>query len=151
MFIPEQDTPTPIMFPDPSIGHLSVLYWTTCTILYQALIDTCDPSKLLSNSSKHPRPYARKIARSVPYFFDPSLGIWGATNVSFPTGIALIFLRRSEEDAAYRALIFRAWGNPKLPTAIRNFLKSMQRESQRRLVDRTKLGEARKRSDACGS
>lgn len=142
---PEVEEPIPLTFPNLVTAHLAVLYWATCVILYEAVIDTnallpMPPAFYLpprQPDRRHPRPYAYRIARALSYFFRPSAGIWGATMIAFPLGVALqVFNRRdSEEDSAYKALVLRAWNNPSLPSAIKTFLTSMQGEAERRKAE----------------
>lgn len=124
----EPDEPVPIIFTNPAPGHLTVLYWTIATVLYRTYILL--PGAAQCEVNKHPRYYARRIARTVPYFLNPSVGIWGAVNIAFPAGCALTFLMKDAADLEYCKLVFMAWGNPKLPMAIQNFLTSMRRESE---------------------
>ncbi|PSN74884.1 hypothetical protein BS50DRAFT_26197 [Corynespora cassiicola Philippines] len=131
LYTPASEKAVAIHFRDPNTAHLSVLYWTTSTLLYLCLDDLLSvpfsDKSLHHQDRNHPRVFARRIARSASYFFGESLGIWGATTISFPIGTALLYLKRNEIDEDYTRLIFTAWQNPNLPGAIKKFIDSMGR------------------------
>ena len=138
---------TPIEYPNMNVAHLTVIYCSialqlyTTTLALDALQSTPQPSFFFPNikpSKKNPRRSARIIARSVPYFFKATMGIWGAAMIAFPMGTAMSVLQGSEkeEDRACVGIIIKAWSNPQLPTAIKDFLISMREESMRKVAVR---------------
>lgn len=134
IYEPAVEEPVAFTFADLSTAYLTLFYWTTCLILYEsmeAISALSPPTPPTSISYPPPRTFARRIALSVPYFFDSQRGVWGAVSVAFPMGYTLLYLRRSgtAADKAFMMVIFKAWCNPKLPGAIRDFLNSMRKES----------------------
>lgn len=64
--------------------------------------------------------------RSASWLFGADNGVTGATAVSFPLGVALMFLRQSEiPDPEYLNLVFSVWNDPQWPSSIKDFLRSM--------------------------
>ncbi|KAF1952132.1 hypothetical protein CC80DRAFT_596767 [Byssothecium circinans] len=124
-----RDEPTPIFFPDRAQAYLTVNYWCLALYIYQSIQTLIIPDSS-STVSQYPSPiiFARLIARSTPYFFDPGKGIWGALTVAFPIGMALLALRRSrdEEDTKYIKIVIDEWRSPKIPNCIKAFLDSMR-------------------------
>jgi hypothetical protein len=126
------DTPTPITFPDIDIACLTVRYWTVALILYSCLdiASGIQPSTDFSTTHAdrpHPRVFARFIARSSSFFFQEQYGVTGATAISFPLGNALLYMKRNPAaDAQYMGMVMKAWSDPLLPSAIRDFLASMK-------------------------
>ncbi|KAH7128453.1 hypothetical protein B0J11DRAFT_271421 [Dendryphion nanum] len=144
ILLTEDDVPMTVDYSNMVSAHLTVIYCTICILLYSTIVglDTMKSTPLSGFllpdrqlSKKHPRQYARQIARSAPYFFNPSAGIWGATMIAFPMGIALMTLQGVDPEAnwPYVEMIYEAWRNPKLPTAIQAFLVSIREECQRRV------------------
>ncbi|ORY16406.1 hypothetical protein BCR34DRAFT_476234 [Clohesyomyces aquaticus] len=141
IYAPETDAPVPIDFPNLPTAHLTVIYWTTRMLLQLALLlllssppgspPRASPflpsaSPLSSSFNKDPRVYARRIARSVPYFFNSSSGIFGATMIAFPIGVTFMcYDQTGGGDDEYRKFIFVTFKRPGLPSSIQLFLKSM--------------------------
>ena len=128
---PVTTTPTPITFPTFEVACLTTRYWVTSLLLYAAL-DTAsgvppdDPSYTHPNRP-HPRQFARLITRSTKYFFRPDFGATGATSIAFPLGNTMLYMQRNPiVDAAYIAIVKRAWNDPDLPSAIKSFLNSLR-------------------------
>ncbi|KAF2649819.1 hypothetical protein K491DRAFT_610061 [Lophiostoma macrostomum CBS 122681] len=138
---PDVDEPTPITFPDFSTAYLSVMYWTTGSLILQSLADPTrvldfSPAPSLTPTSSTDRAtailFARRITRSAAYFFEPSRGILGSTMISFPTGMAMLTFHCGDggpENHEYVGLVRKAWSNPNLPSAIKRFLTSMQQDA----------------------
>lgn len=130
--VPEKDEPTPIAFSSLKIALQSVRYWGTATLLYQSLdralrIAELDNHSTYNNNRPRPRLFAHHITRSVPYLLKKDNGVPGATAVSFPLGVALLYMQQSNlQDPEYMALVEKSWNEPMLPSAIRNFLVSMR-------------------------
>lgn len=124
IYQPRTEDATPLSFPDLATAQMSLLYWTISSAVYTYL------SKLNSTASiPNPGRFARYIWRSVPFFFAPSTGIWGAVMVAFPIGMANMYhdkVGRANSDGPYLALMYTAWANPKLPICIKQFLVSMR-------------------------
>jgi hypothetical protein len=128
---PVTTTPTPITFPNFNVACLTIRYWVTALMLYSSLdtasripntdIETTHPDR------PHPRLFARLIARAANYFFHEQFGIVGPTTYSFPLGNAMLYLKRVPRlDGVYCMLVGKAWNNPNLPMAIKNFLNSQR-------------------------
>lgn len=132
VYSPGIDEPTPIAFPNLEVALQSVRYWGTATLLYQSLeralrIAELDDHSSYSINRPRPRLFAHHIVRSVPYLFEKDNGVPGATVVSFPLGVALLYMQQSTiQEPEYMALVLKSWNGPMLPCAIRNFLVSMQ-------------------------
>ncbi|KAH7066983.1 hypothetical protein BKA63DRAFT_523510 [Paraphoma chrysanthemicola] len=128
---PVTTTPTPITFPTFEIACLTVRYWVTSLLLYTAL-DTAsgvppDDMSCTHPNRPHPRQFARLILRATTYFFRTEFGATGATSIAFPLGNTMLYTQRNPiADAAYMAIVKRAWNDPDLPSAIKNFLNSLQ-------------------------
>lgn len=77
-------------------GHLGLLYWTTCLILYQNLcnISACSTSHLPKRME--PRQYCRKIMELMSFFQTPSVGKFFVNIVSFPAIVAMRFVERHD-------------------------------------------------------
>ncbi|KAJ4288607.1 hypothetical protein N0V90_011844 [Kalmusia sp. IMI 367209] len=147
IYHPDTEKPTKIEFGDVSIAHLTLYYWTASLYIYGTLSAVSLPDAIgpypdhiastretggsSSCLSDKPRFFARRITRAVPYFFHTSCGIWGAITVAFPMGSALLCLRNDgvEGNMEYTKLVFRAWADPSLPSAIKDFLQSMRRDA----------------------
>lgn len=124
------EAPVPIAFTDLGTATLSLQYWATATLIYQSLDrvlrfsmnDTLEPYI----DRPHGRPFARLIVRSVSWLFQKENGVTGATVVSFPLGVALMYFRQSGvPDFKYMQLVFSKWNDPSWPSSIKGFLKSM--------------------------
>jgi hypothetical protein len=123
-------TPTPITFPNFEVAILTIRYWVTSLLLYTALdtVSRVPPinEDITHPDRPHPRHFARLITRSASYFFRKEFGATGATSIAFPVGNTLLYIRRNPAvDGPYMELIKKAWGNPDLPNAIKNFLDSL--------------------------
>lgn len=123
---------TPIFFPDLDTAILTVRYWVTAVLLYSALdtasgIDPLTDTSVSHPDRPHPRYFARLITRSVTYFFQEQYGVTGATQISFPLGNALFYMKKNPTvDREYMDMVKSAWNDPMLPSAIRDFLASMK-------------------------
>jgi hypothetical protein len=131
VYSPVTDEPIPIVFPNLGTALQSVLYWATATLLYQSLDRamriTASDSDVMCNDTPHPRIFVHFIVRSISYLLRKDNGVKGATSVSFPLGVALLYMRQSAiHEPEYMAMVFRSWNGPLLPTAIKNFLASMR-------------------------
>lgn len=135
VYTTDVEDPTPIEFADLGTALLSLRYWATATLLYQSLDralrysshDTLPPYV----DRPHGRYFARLIARSVSWLFRKNNGITGASALSFPLGIALMFLRQSNiPDPEYLDLVYSVWNDPEWPSSIKDFLRSMGRSIQ---------------------
>jgi hypothetical protein len=131
VYSPEADEPIPIIFPNLKIALQSIRYWATATLLYQSLdraLRISDSSSHVSYSNRpHPRLFAHHIIRSISYLFEKDNGVPGATAVSFPLGVALLYMQQSDvQELDYMTMVYRSWNGPMLPSAIRDFLVSMR-------------------------
>jgi hypothetical protein len=127
---PVTRTPTPITFPNFEVATLTTRYWVTCLVLYTALDTVSRVPRINSDCTHpdrpHPRHFARLISRSASYFFREEFGATGATSIAFPLGNTMLYMTRNPAvDGPYMALIKKAWSNPDLPSAIKNFLDSL--------------------------
>ncbi|KAG9191711.1 hypothetical protein G6011_10445 [Alternaria panax] len=122
----------PIVFPNIDIACITVRYWITALLLYSSLdiANGIDPSTdtLLSHPDRpHPRLFARMIMKSVDYFIQEQFGITGIMAIWMPLGNALFYMNRNREsDEEYIMSIMRTWHKPKLPSTMREFLKSFR-------------------------
>ncbi|CAO2652547.1 Nn.00g008300.m01.CDS01 [Neocucurbitaria sp. VM-36] len=129
------DSTALIYFPDLETACLTVRYWVTALLIFSSLdrangIDFATDNALSHPDRPHPRYFARLIARSARYFFQEQYGITGATAISFPLGNALYYMKNNPAlDREYLATIMKAWNDPMLPSAIRDFLASMKRRA----------------------
>lgn len=129
------DSVDPIYFPDLETACITVRYWVTALLLYTALdrvsgVDITTDNALSRPDRPHPRYFARLIARSARFFFQEKYGITGATTISFPLGNSLYYMHNNPAvDSVYLATIMKAWNDPMLPSAIRDFLSSMKRSA----------------------
>ncbi|KAF1927248.1 uncharacterized protein M421DRAFT_422097 [Didymella exigua CBS 183.55] len=130
VYTPDIEAPIPLEFPNLGVASISLRYWITATILYQCLDralrfsvnDTLPPYL----NRPHGRPFARLIVRSVAWLFRKDNGVTGPSAVSFPLGVALMYLRQSEvPDTEYMKLVFDVWNDPEWPSSIKDFLRSM--------------------------
>ncbi|KAF2827947.1 hypothetical protein CC86DRAFT_202216 [Ophiobolus disseminans] len=127
---PVTRTPTPIQFPNFEVATMTTRYWVICLLLYTALdtVSRVPPTNedCTHPDRPHPRHFARLIARSAEYFFREEFGATGATSIAFPLGNTMLFMSRNPSvDGPYMGLIKKAWSNPNLPNAIKNFLDSL--------------------------
>ena len=130
VYTPVIEAPAPLEFPNLSVALLSLRYWATATILYQCLdrslrysVNDALPPYL---NRPHGRPFARLIVRSVPWLFKKDNGITGPSAMSFPLGVALMYLRQSDvPDPEYTKLVSTIWNDPAWPSSIKDFLRSM--------------------------
>lgn len=128
---PVTTTATPITFPDFDVACLTIKYWVTALLLYSSL-DTASRIPPTDTTTAHadrphPRHFARLIARSASYFFREEFGIVGPTTYSFPLGNTMLYLKRDAAlDGQYMKLFGMAWSNPKIPSAIKEFLISQR-------------------------
>ncbi|KAF2683818.1 hypothetical protein K458DRAFT_42760 [Lentithecium fluviatile CBS 122367] len=125
LFEPDSPAIIPYDFPDPMKALLSVLYWTTSLILYDAFPSAFNLTSSLQ--SKNPRFYARRVALSVPYYFAETRGMWGVIMISFPMACAVLHLAKNggPECGKYVGVVMKAWKDPKLPACIKKFLDSI--------------------------
>jgi hypothetical protein len=130
VYLPDIEAPIPLDFPNFSVASLSVRYWTAATILYQCLDralrfsvnDTLPPYL----NRPHGRPFARLIVRAIRWMFRKDNGVTGPSAVSFPLGVALMYLRQSEvPDPEYMEMVFGVWNDPEWPSSVKDFLRSM--------------------------
>jgi hypothetical protein len=130
VYTPDIEAPVPFEFPSLGIASMSLRYWTTATLLYQcldrALRFSVNDTPLLYLDRPHGRSFARLIVRSVSWLFRKDNGVTGPSAVSFPLGIALMYLRQSEvPDPEYMKLVFDAWNDPAWPSSVKDFLRSI--------------------------
>jgi hypothetical protein len=130
VYTTDVEVPVPIEFLNLGIASLSLRYWATATLLYQSLDRALRFSLNQDLTPYVDRPqgrrFARLIVRSVSWMFRKENGIMGATAISFPLGVALMFLRQSNvPDVEYMNLVFSVWNDSDWPTSIKNFLRSM--------------------------
>ncbi|KAI4908596.1 uncharacterized protein J4E92_010789 [Alternaria infectoria] len=123
---------TPITFPSIDIACVTVRYWLTALFLYSTLdvasgIDLYTDTSLSHPDRPHPRPFARMIMKSVDYFLQEQFGVTGIMAIWMPLGNSLFYLNRNRiPDEEYIMSIMRTWHKPKLPSTMREFLKSFR-------------------------
>lgn len=129
---PLTDSFSPITFPNLDLACQTLRYWVISLLVYSCLdivvgIKPDSDCDITHPNRPHPRMFARLIARSVSYFFEEQHGITGATTISFPLGMTLFYMKRnSAVDGRYMGMIMKAWNDPLLPSAIRDFLESLK-------------------------
>ncbi|CAG5158151.1 uncharacterized protein ALTATR162_LOCUS5009 [Alternaria atra] len=125
------NTIKPISFPHFECACGTLRYWVVALLIYSHLdtasgISPEDDWSTEHSDRPHPRKYARLIARSAPYFFQEQHGLTGATTMSFPLGMALLYMSRNvPADSRYISMAMKAWEQPLLASAVRDFLASM--------------------------
>ncbi|XP_014553385.1 hypothetical protein COCVIDRAFT_107853 [Bipolaris victoriae FI3] len=141
------DLYTTISFPNIDIACLTVRYWLICLFVYSSLdiasgIDPADDYSLSHPDRPHPRPFARMITRSVDYFMQEKFGVTGLSAMWFPLGNTLFYMNRHRDaDEAYITAVMKAWEKPKLPSAMREFLKSFRMTVDLRTLSARPLSE----------
>ncbi|OAG01937.1 uncharacterized protein CC84DRAFT_1152037 [Paraphaeosphaeria sporulosa] len=129
---PDTEDPTEITFRGNARANLTLLFWTVAMYTYGALAIVLRPKMPTSSQSSLITStdalfYARRIARSVRYFFNPLRGISGATTIAFPGGTAMLCLIHSgmERNKEYLELARGAWSSLTPSSGIQDFLNSM--------------------------
>jgi hypothetical protein len=123
---------TPITFPDIDVACVTVRYWLTALFLYSSLdiamgIDPSTDALLSHPDRPHPRPFARMIMKSVDYFLQEKFGVTGMMAIWMPLGNSLFYLNRNRApDEEYILSIMKTWHRPKLPSTLRELLKSFR-------------------------
>ncbi|KAF4541032.1 C6 zinc finger domain containing protein [Lasiodiplodia theobromae] len=114
-----------------AVAQLIYFYWAACIMLFSILqsanMTSAQPDALPPRTD--PRVYARKIAHSASYFFEPDAGLFGAHVASFSIGMALTVLRRtgtSPQDKEDHELLTRVLDIPGVNATIGKFLYSMR-------------------------
>jgi len=127
------DSMAPLVFPDLEVACQTVRYWVIALLIYSNLdfaanVPETPTSWTVTHPDRpHPRMYARFLARSTSYLFQERHGIMGATAMSFPLGMTLFYMNRNHAaDGPYLGMITKAWNNPNLPSAIRDFLANLR-------------------------
>lgn len=127
------DSLVPLSFPSLEIACQTVRYWVVALLIYSNLdfaanVPETPTSWAITHPDRpHPRMYARLLARSASYLFQEQHGIMGATAMSFPLGMTLFYMSRNPAaDGPYLGMIMKAWNDPNLPSAIRDFLASLK-------------------------
>jgi hypothetical protein len=121
-----------VSFPNIDVACITVRYWLVSLFIYSCLdiasgIDSATDYSLSHPDRPHPRPFARLISRSADYFLQERFGVTGLSAIWFPLGITLFYMNRNRDaDEAYIIAIMRAWERPKLPSVMREFLKSFR-------------------------
>jgi hypothetical protein len=129
------DSLTPVSFPHFGYACRTLRYWVVALLVYFYLdtasgISPQDDWSTVRNDRPHPRVYARLIARSASYFLQDRYGFTGATTVSFPLGMALVYMSGNvSADAQYISMVTTALEQPLLPGTIRDFLTSMSKKA----------------------
>ncbi|KAF2845208.1 hypothetical protein T440DRAFT_472794 [Plenodomus tracheiphilus IPT5] len=123
----------PLTFPNLEIACQTVRYWVIALLIYSNLDFAANVPETATSwttthpNRPHPRMYARLLARSASYLFQERHGIMGATAMSFPLGMTLFYMSRNRAaDGPYLGMIMKAWNDPNLPSAIRDFLASLK-------------------------
>ena len=80
---------------DFAMAHLSMIYWATCSLLYQIMRHSGIPVDEQSN----PWLYCHKILLMVPFFQRPDMGAIFINFVGFPIGVVISFLARQQDHA----------------------------------------------------
>ena len=121
--------------------HSVVLYWTTCTVLYNTMRIMFQRfprlhfggSFSVQPARTDPQKYALYTTRSVKYFLQLEAGLHGAQKTSFPLGVALNYLAAANETPTeeYSSLVQSIHEATKTPAGywIGGFLTGLQRNS----------------------
>ncbi|KAF5536397.1 c6 zinc finger domain-containing protein [Fusarium mexicanum] len=78
---------------DFAMAHLSMIYWATCSMLYQIMHRTAD-------DDTDPWLYCHKILLMVAFFQRPDMGAIFINFVGFPVGVVVSFLARDVDPRA---------------------------------------------------
>lgn len=148
IYTPEHPTSLSLIsFPNFEIASQTLRYWVVCLLVYHyhdlaAGISPASDSLTTHPDRPHPRKFARYIARSVSYFFEERHGVTGATTMSFPLGMTLFYMKNNiAADGPYMGMIMKAWNDPKLPSAIRDFLASFKESANSSIHSRKPVEE----------
>ncbi|KAL1626316.1 hypothetical protein SLS56_006984 [Neofusicoccum ribis] len=124
---------------DFAMAQITYMYWACCILVFVTLrsanVARSEPAALPARTD--PRIHARKIARSIAYFFGPDRGIFSTHAASFPMALALSVLsdgpsaevdvpggkNQHQED---RKLLTSIFSQPQTGATIGKFLNSMQ-------------------------
>lgn len=113
--IPEKGTASPdadrffsFQESDYALAAILAFYWSTCNLLHSlcrtayAYFSSSGLSEFSQELPDHIDPLrsATSIARSVGYFVRPEMGILGPQLISFPMGVALMYLMRCKDPSA---------------------------------------------------
>ncbi|KAI0538102.1 hypothetical protein GGR58DRAFT_469480 [Xylaria digitata] len=115
---------------DLPLAHMTLLYWTIYVILYSTLVSIYDPPLLEIPVKINPRPYLRRVADALPFFWRPGAGLCGANLAALPWGICLHVAyatpyRYPEEIALLEQFVTQQ----NLAGAVLPFLQSLQRDT----------------------
>ncbi|KAF4943718.1 hypothetical protein FGADI_13217 [Fusarium gaditjirri] len=101
---------------DFAMAHLGMIYWATCSLLYQIMGD--DTRAWL---------YGRKILLMVPFFQRPDMGAIFINFVGFPISVVVSFVARQEEHAAFegsKELLYKIFMDPNRGSQLRAFFET---------------------------
>lgn len=123
---------TKVTFLDIDVGCITVRYWLVALFLYFCFdiasgIDVSMDYSLTRPDRPHPRPFARMIVCSMEFFLQEQFGITGLMAIWFPLGNTLFYMNRNRDaDEEYILEVMKLWNRPKLPSLMREFLKSFR-------------------------
>ncbi|USP80340.1 uncharacterized protein yc1106_07614 [Curvularia clavata] len=126
------DPSTKVTFPDIDNACITVRYWLVALFLYSSFdiasgVDISTDYSLTRPDRPHPRPFARMIVCSTDYLLQEQFGITGLLTIWFPLGNTLFYMNRNRDaDEEYILEVMKLWCRPKLPSVMREFLKSFR-------------------------
>ncbi|EWG54342.1 hypothetical protein FVEG_12582 [Fusarium verticillioides 7600] len=100
---------------DFAMAHLGMIYWATCSLLYQIMAD--DTTAWL---------YCRKVLLMVPFFQRPDMGAIFINFVGFPVSVVVSFVARQEHAAfeTSKELLYRIFTDPSHGSQLRAFFET---------------------------
>ncbi|KAF4958985.1 hypothetical protein FSARC_10888 [Fusarium sarcochroum] len=108
-------------------ANLTILYWTTCVLLYTHLQAFIDPETDIP-PRVNPYKYAQEIALALPFFFKPSAGIMGPKMAAFPFGSVMQMLAGTEtRPSEGRKVLADIFKSQDKSGAVTKFLMQLQR------------------------
>jgi hypothetical protein len=106
-------------------ADLTLLYWTTCVLLYETI------RNLVTNPKRLPPHvdaliHIRRIGAALPSFYEPESGTMSLHRAAFPLGICLTVLRdRKESVAKERKIFLDLLASPRMNSTLGKFLSSI--------------------------
>ncbi|KAI1326617.1 hypothetical protein F5Y16DRAFT_374068 [Xylariaceae sp. FL0255] len=112
---------------DINFAHSTILFWTTTLILHATMASLLNIPMSECPSEIDPKPYLRKLAIALPYFWTPMAGSRGTSMAAFPLGAAFEVAQSAPAHFAFELallikLITRTDGQ-----TIKKFLSSIQK------------------------
>lgn len=114
---------------DFATADLTLFYWS-CRLLLCFIIRQIVPSGANLPPSVRPSTYIQKIAKAIPYFFQPETGIMGSHRAAFPLGVCLQVLRTdSNSDPADVHAIMSLWEQPRIKGMLGKFMAGVMKDA----------------------